>query len=53
MLRKNKKLQCLYIDRNSVRDEGVRDITEELQQNDTLTELRLHNCKISIKGNYS
>ena len=51
MLMKNKKLQHLSIDSNQFGDDGVRLVTEGLQQNDTLTELRLHSCKISVKGN--
>ena len=51
MLMKNKKLQCLDISSNKIGDEGVTHITEGLQQNDTLTELRLYDCKMSVKGN--
>ena len=51
MLMENKKLQHLSIDSNQFGDDGVRLVTEGLQQNDTLTELRLHSCKISVKGN--
>ena len=50
---KNKKLQCLNIGDNKIGDDGVRHVTEELQQNDTLTELKLYNCGISVNGNYS
>ena len=49
----NKKLETLNISDNKLGDDGVRHITEGLQQNDTLTELWLQNCEISVKGNYS
>ena len=50
MLMANKKLQHLDIGSNKVGDNGVRHITEGLQQNDTLTGLMLYNCEISAKG---
>ena len=49
----NKKLQHLNIGGNEIGDDGVRHVTEGLQQNDTLTELLLHQCRISVNGNYS
>ena len=49
----NKKLQHLRLSRNTIGDDGVRHVTEGLQQNDTLTELILQICEISVKGNYS
>ena len=49
----NMKLQHLDICSNNIDDDGVRHVTEGLQQNDTLTELRLHDCGISVNGNYS
>ena len=49
----NKKLQHLHIDDNEIGNDGVRHVTEGLQQNDTLTELMLSNCQISVNGNYS
>ena len=50
----NKNLTHLNIGNNyNIGDDGVRHVTEGLQQNDTLTELGLYNCKISVKGNYS
>ena len=49
----NKKLQHLNIDENYIDDDGVRHVTEGLQQNDALTVLWLRNCEISVKGNYS
>ena len=49
----NKKLQHLNIGRNKIGDDGVRHVTEGLQQNDTLTELSLYDCEISVKGSYS
>ena len=48
----NKKLQHLDIGGNEIGDDGVRHVTEGLQQNDALTELRLWVCRISVKGNY-
>ena len=48
----NKKLQSLNISMNYIDDDGVRHVTEGLQQNDTVTKLRLLMCKISVKGNY-
>ena len=53
MLMENKNLTHLDIANNDIGDDGVRHVTEGLQQNDTLTELVLYNCKISVKGNYS
>ena len=53
MLMGNKKLQHLNISENTIGDDGVRHVTEGLQQNDTLTELILWGCEISVKGNYS
>ena len=53
MLMENKKLQHLSIDSNQFGDDGVRLVAEGLHHNDTLTELRLHGCKISVKGNYN
>ena len=53
MLMENKNLLHLDIGTNYIGDDGVRHVTEGLQQNDTLTDLVLDNCKISVKGNYS
>ena len=53
MLMENNKLQHLDIADNTIGDDGVRHVTEGLQQNDTLTELILEDCNISVKGNYS
>jgi len=50
MLMENKKLQCLNISWNKIGDDGMRHVTEGLQQNDTLTELLLRYCEISAKG---
>jgi len=49
----NKKLQHLSIGWNKIGDDGVRHITEGLQQNATLTEFSLLYCEISVKGSYS
>ena len=53
MLMVNRTLKHLDICSNNIQDDGMRDIMEGLQQNDTLTKLLLENCKISVKGNYS
>ena len=52
MLMEHKKLQHLNISKNCIDDDGVRYVTEGLQQNDTVTELLLWECNISVKGNY-
>ena len=49
----NTTLKHLDISDNKIEDDGVRDIMEGMQQNYTLTELWLYDCKISVKGNYS
>ena len=53
MLMENKNVTHLDISSNYIGDDGVRHVIEGLQQNDTLTKLELHECKISVKGNYS
>ena len=53
MLMVNRTLKHLNIRRNKIQDHGVWDIMEGLQHNGTLTELVLHYCEISVKGNYS
>ena len=53
MLMENDNLKHLYISYNYIGNDGVRHVTEGLQQNDTLTELWLYECEISVKGNYS
>ena len=50
MLIINKKLQHLSIDGNQFSDDGVKCVAEGLRHNDVLTELRLHDCKITVKG---
>ena len=50
MLIINKKLQHLGIGGNQFGDDGVRCVAEGLHHNDVLTELRLHDCKITVKG---
>jgi len=50
MLMENKKLQYLNVGWNKIGDDGVRHVTEGLQQNDNLTELELQYCEISVKG---
>ena len=49
----NKSLQHLNIGNNKIGDNGVRHVAEGLCQNDILTELVLHNCEITAKGNCS
>ena len=49
----NRTLKHLDVSSNETQDDGVRVIMEGLQHNDTLTELELGNCEISVKGNYS
>ena len=51
MLMENKKLQHLDIRYNNFGDDGVRHVTEGLQQNDALTELILWQFRISVTGN--
>ena len=53
MLMETKTLQYLNISDNRIDDEGMKNVMEGLQCNDTLTGLRIHDCQISIKGNYS
>ena len=53
MLMVNRTLKHLNIGINKIQNDGVRDLMEGLQQNDTLTELLLRHCEISVKGNYS
>ena len=52
MLMVNRTLKYLDISDNKIQDDGVRDIMEGLQHNDTLTTLQLYECEISVKGNY-
>jgi len=52
MLMENKKLQHLNIGQNKIGDDGVRHVTEGIQRNNTLTELLLWECEISVKGSY-
>ena len=50
MLMKNKKLLHLDIGRNSIFDDGVIHVINGLRYNNTLTELFLYSCKMTIKG---
>ena len=52
MLMENKNLKCLDIDNNVISDNGIRDVSAGVQQNNTLTILRIGECGISVKGNY-
>ena len=47
----NKSLTHLNIGGNvDINDDGVRQVTEGLQQNNTLTKLWLYKCGISVQG---
>ena len=48
-----KNLKYLDITVNVISDDGIRDVSAGLQQNNTLTKLILEHCEISAKGNYS
>ena len=50
MLMENNKLQHLNISGNSIGDDGVRQITEGLQHNNTLTKLVAWDCDFSVEG---
>ena len=50
---KNKNLEHLIVCSNQIGDDGIKNVVEGLQQNDTLIELGLTSCKISVKGKYS
>ena len=53
MLMENGNLKELDISANEIGDDGMRNFSEGLIQNNTLTKLMLYNCEISVKGNYS
>ena len=53
MLMENKNLKCLDISGNVISDDGIKDVSAGVQQNNTLTKLTIHYCNISVKGNYS
>ena len=53
MLMVNKKLQHLRIGSNKIGDDGARHVAEGFQQNDTLKELELDYCNISVKGDHA
>ena len=46
-------LQCLVMSYNDIGDEGITIISEALQHNKSLTELRVGGCGLSVKGSYS
>ena len=50
MLMKNKSLQFLRIGNNKIGNDGVRQITEGLKDNNTFTKLMLWLCGISVEG---
>ena len=45
------KLQCLNIGGNAIGDDGVRIITEGLLCNNTLSQLYVWECGITVEGN--
>ena len=47
---KNNQLQHLDISGNKIYDDGMRQITEALQYNNTLTKLTAYNCGYSVEG---
>ena len=47
---KNNKLQYINISGNKIGNDGVRYITEGLKVNNTLNELELQYCEMSVKG---
>jgi len=49
-LLKNSNLQVLNIGGNSIGDDGILVMMDGLQHNKTLTELDVHNCRLSAKG---
>ena len=54
MLMKNNKLQYLGIGLNEkIGDDGVKLITEGLQYNNTLINLDVRYCGISVEGRYT
>ena len=53
MLMVNNNLEHLNIGGNNIGDDGTKDAMEGIQHNGTLTKLKLQDCKISVKGNYS
>ena len=53
MLMKNNELQYLNISVNKIGNDGVKLITEGLQYNNTLINLRAEDCGISVEGRYT
>ena len=53
MLMENKKLEHLDIGDNKIGDDGAGETCNgRTATNDTVTELRLYSCEISVEGNY-
>jgi len=50
MLMQNEKLQSLVIIENEIRNDGMRQITEGLLHNNTLTKLDVRACGFSVEG---
>lgn len=50
MLVENDKLKYLDIHDNNIGDDEVRQITEGLQHNNTLTKLDMQKCDFSVEG---
>lgn len=44
------KLQHLHIGKNDIGDNGMRQITEGLQQNNTVIKLKAYQCGFSVEG---
>ena len=43
-------LRVLNVGGNKIGDDGISMISEELQHNKSLTELNVHSCELSVKG---
>ena len=52
ILKENHALQILNVGDNAIGDDGVMQLTEGLQCNVTLTELRLDECVLTLKGEH-
>ena len=52
LLMENKTITLLDIGYNQISNEGVAAICQGLENTTTLTELRMHNCGLSVEGIY-
>jgi len=50
LLKENKTLKELWISHNDIRDIGAAILAEGLLHNDTLTDLEVHNSRITLQG---